>query len=90
MPITDARPRLTEIIGMVEREPVTITKDGHPVAVIVHPDDYHSMVATLELLRDPVARHQIDDVIAQERAGTLEFISHADAKRLLHDARSRG
>ena len=90
VPITEARPRLTEIIGMIEREPVTLTKDGRPVAVILFPDDYESMVATLELLRDPSARQQIDAIISQEREGTLEYVSHVDAKRLLREARSRG
>ena len=52
IPINQARPRLTEILEIVRREPVTITKDGTPVAVVVDPDG-HIREVRLRITDDP-------------------------------------
>jgi prevent-host-death family protein len=82
IPITQARPRLTEIVEMIKREPVTITKDGTPVAVIVDPDDYESLLATLEILSNPDLRRQLADFEARRRRGEVEWIVQEDVERL--------
>ena len=83
VPINQARPRLTEILDIVRREPVTITKDGVPVAVVLDPQDYESLVATLEMLSNPDLRRQLADVEERRTRGDLEWVSQEDVERLI-------
>jgi antitoxin YefM len=83
VPIGQARPRLTEILETARREPVTITKDGVPAAVIVSPDDYESLIATVELLRNPEARERLREIEDQSARGVLEFVTAEEAERRL-------
>lgn len=83
IPIAQARPRLTEILELIQREPVTITKDGEPVAVIVDPLWYDSLMATLEILSNPELKRQLDAYDAEKAAGTLEWVSHEEVERLI-------
>jgi prevent-host-death family protein len=82
VPITQARPRLTEILDIVKREPVTITKDGAPVAIIVDPEDYAGLLATLEILSNPDLRRQVADFEARRARGDVEWVSQEDVVRL--------
>ena len=81
VPIAQARPRLTEILETAKREPVTITKDGEPAAVVISPEDYESLVATIELLRNPEARERLREIEEQSAHGLLEFVSKEEAER---------
>jgi antitoxin YefM len=83
VPIGQARPRLTEILETAKREPVTITKDGVPAAVVISPEDYESLVATIELLRNPEARERLREFEEQSKHGLLEFVSGEEAERRL-------
>ena len=83
VPIGQARPRLTEILEIAQREPVTITKDGVPAAVVLSPEDYESLVATIELLRNPEARERLREIEEQSARGLLEFVSGEEAERRL-------
>jgi antitoxin YefM len=83
IPINQARPRLTEILDIVKREPVTITKDGAPVAVIVDPEDYAGLLATIEILSNPDLRRQVADFEARRARGDVEWVSQEDVLRLV-------
>ncbi|MBV8527126.1 MAG: type II toxin-antitoxin system Phd/YefM family antitoxin [Candidatus Dormibacteraeota bacterium] len=83
IPITQARPRLTEILDIVRREPVTITKDGAPVAVVVDPDDYASLMATLEILVNSDLRRQLADYEERKARGELEWVTQEDVEQLI-------
>lgn len=83
VPIGQARPRLTEILETAQREPVTITKDGVPAAVVVSPEDYESLVATIELLGSPEARERLREFEEQSKQGLLEFVTSEEAERRL-------
>ncbi len=83
VPIAQARPRLTEILETIQREPVTITKEGVPAAVVLSPEDYESLVATIELLRNPEARERLREYEERIAKGTLEFIETKEAERQL-------
>lgn len=82
IPINQARPRLTEILEIVRREPVTITKDGAPVAVVVDPEDYESLIATIEILSNPDLRGQLAEYQRRRDRGELEWISQEDVEQL--------
>lgn len=73
MPFTDARNRLSELIEKVERthERVEITRHGHPVAVLISPDDLAALEETLDVLSSPEAMRQLAESRAAVAAGDL-------------------
>ncbi len=83
IPIAQVRPRLTEILDSIQREPVTVTKDGKPVAVIVDPLHYESLLATLEVLANPEHRRHLEAYEAELAAGRAEWVSHEEVERLI-------
>jgi antitoxin YefM len=82
LPINQVRPRLTEILDMVRRAPVTVTKDGSPVLVMLDPGDYASLMATMEMLSNPDLRSRLDDYNVRKARGELEWVSHEEVERL--------
>lgn len=82
MPFTDARNRLSELIEEVERthERIEITRHGHPVAVLISPDDLATLEETLDVLSSPEAMRQLaasraaiaaDDVLDADQLAAL-------------------
>ena len=66
-----ARDRLSEYVADVERthERVTITRHGHPAAVLISVDDLASIEETLEILGTPGAVQAIQEGQADAAAG---------------------
>jgi antitoxin YefM len=64
--LSQARIKLGSVLGMIERtdEPVTITRNGKPVAVIISKDKYDGYHETLEITKD-------DEFMKEIRAGIL-------------------
>lgn len=81
VPIAQARPRLTEILETIKREPVIVTKEGVPAAVVLSPEDYESLVATLEVMRNPALREQIAEYEEAKARDELNLIPHDDVVR---------
>ena len=73
MSFTDARNRLSELIEDVERthERIEITRHGHPVAVLISPDDLAALEETLDVLSSPEAMLQLAESRAAIVAGDL-------------------
>lgn len=59
--LADVRNRLSELVADVERTHarVTVTKHGHPAAVLVSPEDLASLEETLDILSTPGALDEI-------------------------------
>jgi antitoxin YefM len=82
VPFTEARSRLTELLDEIERvhEHVVITRNGRPSAVMMAPDEYDSLMETLEVLADHEAMGDLaasqDDVNAG-RVFELEDVKRA-------------
>jgi prevent-host-death family protein len=85
------RNRLSELVTDVEHthSRVTVTKHGHPAAVLVSPEDLESLEETLDILSTPGALDEIHEAerdIAQGetadesalRADLAARVSHAD------------
>jgi prevent-host-death family protein len=55
LPLSEVKTRLSELVDAVERrdEPLTITRNGKPIAIIVSKEQYDSWHETVEILRDP-------------------------------------
>ena len=72
-PWLDARNRLSELVADVEKTHarVTITKHGHPAAVLVSPEDLASLEETLDILSDPEALADIREAEAAYSRGDV-------------------
>lgn len=70
VPLGEARDRLSEYVSDVERTHarVTITRHGHPAAVLISADDLASLEETLEILGTPGARQAIREGLADAEA----------------------
>ena len=72
-PFTDARNRLSELIDEVARthERITITRHGHPVAVLISPDDLAAIEETLDVLSRPDVLRQLAESRQAIEAGDV-------------------
>ncbi len=73
VPLGEVRDRLSEFVADVERthERVTITRHGHPAAVLIAADDLASIEETLEILGTPGAVEAIREGQADVGAGRI-------------------
>ncbi len=83
------RNRLSELVADVEQthERVTITKHGHPAAILLSPEDLAVLEETLDILSSPVALTEILE--AQARADRGEYTSADELARLMEGRRRR-
>ena len=58
-----ARANLARTMDRVceDHEPIIITRNGRPAAVLISPEELTSLEDTLELLSDPDAMRQLDE-----------------------------
>ena len=89
LPLADARNRLSELVAEVEatHARVTITKHGHPAAVLISPEDLAAIENTLDVLADPEALADIRESEAEASRG--EFTSAEEMAELLEERRRR-
>ena len=88
-PLVEARNRLSELDAEVEQthERVTITKHGHPAAVLMAPEDLASLEETLDVLSDPGALADIRESESQASRG--EYTSANEMALLMKERRRR-
>ena len=89
LPLADARNRLSELVADVEKTHarVTITKHGHPAAVLVSPDDLASLEETLDILSDPDAIADLREAEAEYARG--DVTTGEEMRRLMEERRRR-
>ena len=89
LPLADARNRLSELVADVEKTHarVTITKHGHPAAVLISPDDLAALEETLDILSDAEALAEIREAESAAIDGT--YTSAEEMVRILEERRSR-
>jgi len=65
LPLSEVKAKLSELVDVVDRrdEPVTITRNGKPVAILVSKDEYDSWHETTQILRDRQFLSEIRDGI---------------------------
>ena len=63
LPLSEVKTKLSELVDVVERrdEPIMITRNGKPVAIIVSKDEYDGWQETVEILQDPQFLKEIRD-----------------------------
>jgi prevent-host-death family protein len=89
LPLADVRNRLSELVADVEQTHarVTITKHGHPAAVLIAPDDLASLEETLDILSDPDALADIRE--AESEASRGDYSSAEEISLLIDERRRR-
>jgi len=82
-PLRSVRDHLSEVVDRVEQqhERVTITRNGHDVAVLISPDDLAQLEETLSVLSDPEALADIREADAAYARG--DVLRGVDAVRQL-------
>jgi prevent-host-death family protein len=90
LPLAEARNRLSELVADVEKTHarVTITKHGHPAAVLVSPEDLASLEETLDILSDPDALAGLREAEAEYARG--DVTTGEEMRRLIEERRRRG
>ena len=85
LPLADVRNRLSELVAEVEQTHarVTITKHGHPAAVLISPDDLAAIEETLEILSDARAMAEIREAEAEIERG--EYTSAEEMARVIEE-----
>lgn len=71
LPLGEVRNRLSEYVSDVERthERITITRHGHPAAVLISSDELAALEETIEVLATPGATASIAEGLADAAAG---------------------
>jgi antitoxin YefM len=85
--VTEAKKSFCELVREAGKtfDRIIITRDGHPVAVLLSYDDYAGLEETLEIMADPELVKGIREGMEDERAGRL--VDFETVKReLLEDA----
>jgi prevent-host-death family protein len=75
--------RFSDFVDRVEHhhERVVVTKNGHPAAVLLSPEDLESLEETLAVLSDPAAMEGIRRAEAEIAEG--DYVEGAEAVRAL-------
>lgn len=84
VPLGEARDRLSELVSEVARthERVTISRHGHPDAVLISPDDLASLEETVDILSRPDVAEAVREGIADAEAGRFADAETIKAKHL--------
>jgi len=73
VPIGEAKNRLSEFIAAIERthERIMITRQGHPAAVLISPEDLAALEETVDILITTGAPEAIAEGLADLDAGRI-------------------
>jgi antitoxin YefM len=71
LPLAVVKAKFSEMVDRIEQQHdrITVTRNGHPAAVLISPDDLAALEDTLDLLSDPVAMREIAAAQAEIRQG---------------------
>ena len=63
LPLSEVKTKFSALVDVVERrdEPITITRNGKPIAIIVSKDEYDGWQETVEILQDRQFLKEIRD-----------------------------
>ncbi len=86
--IEKARARLGELVEKAQVAPILLTRNGEAGAVLVNPEDYESMLATIQLLSNPEYHRQMAAYRADLAAGKAEYLSQDEVERQVTARRS--
>jgi prevent-host-death family protein len=85
MGIDRARARLGDLAEKALAGPIVLTRNGDPALVLLNPEDYRSMVATIELMSDPGFHQEMAAVQADLAGGETTFVPHDEVDRRLRE-----
>ncbi len=88
VPLRAAKNTLSALVDSVEDEHqrVTITRNGHPAAVLISPEDLESLEETLDILSDPGLLAEVRAALAEAERG--EVLDEQQLREVLGRRRS--
>jgi len=89
VPIRTAKDQLSALVDKVEgtHERITITRNGHPAAVLVSPQDLQALEETLDVLSDPDLMAQLRQ--AEDELDRGQTYTEAELRDLIAQRRRR-
>jgi antitoxin YefM len=82
VPFTHAKAHLSELVDRVatEHDRVVVTRNGHPVAVLISVDELEGLEETLDLLSDEETRRSLQRAQIEDAAGKAEVLTLEQAR----------
>ena len=89
LPLSAVKAKLSEVVEEIvtTQERVTITRNGHPVVVILSTDDLEAIEETLAILSDPAAMRDIEQGRAAIASG--DVVTKEEVEALRNQLRSK-
>lgn len=81
LPLAKVKSRFSEMVDRVEHthDRIVVTRNGHPAAVMISPDELASLEDTLELLSDPDAMRELDEARRAHEDG--DFVTGEELRK---------
>jgi prevent-host-death family protein len=85
---TEAQNRFGEVLDAAQREPITITRRGRPLAFIISPEDLKKLFASQAKRDEAVAAYETyRQRIRQNPNPAADALTDEDVNRLVHELR---
>lgn len=83
LPLSEVKAKLSEVVDdiVTTHQRVTVTRNGHPVAVVLSTADLESIEETIAILSDPVAVRAIELGRAAVANGDIATLDEMEALR---------
>ena len=78
--VTDAKNRFAELVDSSRLEPITITRNDRPVAILVSPEEYTRLVSAEDAYWGRLAAENKSD----------GYLSPSESEKFLHDILTQG
>ncbi len=81
LPLATVKSKFSEMVDRVEHthDRIIVTRNGHPAAILMSPEELKSLEDTLELLSDPDAMRELDESRQAYAAG--DFVTGEELRR---------
>jgi len=85
LPLTEAKDRFSRIVDAVadRGEKILITRNGKPAVLMIDPDEFDRLLATLDVLSDPEMMRQIRQSERDFKAGRYKRYTDRELDELL-------
>jgi antitoxin YefM len=87
LPLAEVKARFSEVVDRVVKthDRVVVTRNGHPAAVVMSPEDLEALEETLAILSDPDARARIEE--ARRAVADGDFADEGQLREILSTLR---
>jgi prevent-host-death family protein len=83
----EAQSRFGELLDTAQREPVTITRRGRTVAIILSPQDLADLIEGRQLRQQAAAAYDAYRARVAQQTGDTDQLTDEQVNRLVHELR---